>query len=90
MRDYHKHYRDNRRIKFGVTPGEYNRMLKKQSGVCRICEEVCKSGNKLSVDHNHKNGRIRGLLCGKCNRGLGSFNDDYGLMMKAIQYLAVV
>lgn len=55
--------------RFGITPGEYSRMLIKQKGVCAICGES--EGKKLAVDHSHTSGKIRGLLCGKCNTKLG-------------------
>jgi hypothetical protein len=57
-----------------------------------ICEhkcgcEICGSFNKLFVDHDHKTGKIRGMLCGECNFGLGKFKDDMGLLASAINYL---
>lgn len=71
---------------FGITPEDYNRLLKKQSDVCRICNES-DHDRRLAVDHDHLTGRIRGLLCKKCNRGIGLFKDDIGLLRAAVSYL---
>lgn len=49
---------------------DYNELLVQQNGLCAICEESPK-GRKLAVDHNHKTGQVRGLLCSRCNIGLG-------------------
>jgi hypothetical protein len=71
--------------KYNISIQEYDLILTKQNGVCRICK---KSSNKsLHVDHDHKTNRIRGLLCHKCNVGLGNFNDDPILLHAAIEYL---
>lgn len=76
------------KTKFGITLAEYEEMFDKQNGVCAIClqQEVLKN-KRLAVDHNHVTGKIRGLLCGKCNKGLGLFSDDFQLIMKAVNYL---
>lgn len=60
---------------------EYNEMLKKQNFVCAVCTLPETDSNQhnvmsLSVDHDHKTGQIRGLLCHRCNRALGLLNDD--------------
>lgn len=77
---------------YGLSHDEYKRLLRKQEEVCAICgkPETLKIKGKvatLSVDHNHNTGEIRGLLCSRCNRGLGVFNDDIGLLKKAVAYL---
>ncbi len=77
--------------KYGITIEEFNRLVEKQHGVCAICG-LPPSGSPpnntiLHVDHNHETGQIRGLLCGKCNRGLGYFNDDKDVLASAIGYL---
>lgn len=73
--------------KYGITPECYAKLLLQQNGVCAICKE---SFDKLEVevDHCHKTGIIRGLLCGKCNRGLGQFDDDIKKIQGAIDYLS--
>lgn len=65
----------------------YDRMFKDQGGVCAICKES--DGVRLHMDHDHKTLVIRGLLCGKCNRGIGMFNDCPELMIYAAEYVAV-
>lgn len=73
--------------KYGLTLDEYNTILKNQNNGCAICGNKCSSGNNLSVDHCHFSGKIRGLLCGKCNKALGLFKDDSELLIKASEYL---
>ena len=79
----------------GLTLEEYALLLLKQNQRCAICkkEESRLDGTKsgrikvLSVDHDHKTNLVRGLLCGKCNSGMGFFNDNASLLKKAIVYL---
>src|SRR3989304_573545 len=61
--------------KYGLSVDGYNAILKAQGGACAICKKPPKK-RRLNVDHNHKTGRIRGLLCFRCNYGLGWFQDD--------------
>lgn len=71
---------------------EYQRLEKEQGGKCKICggdgflmrEHHFK---RLVVDHDHKTGRVRGLLCHNCNRGLGLFKDSPDFLKNAIEYL---
>jgi len=91
-KDYIKIY--NRIIKYGVTLEQYNKMLEAQNGVCAICGQVEKIIDKrvnrtvsLAVDHNHSTGKVRGLLCVKCNSILGLANDNMILLQKSIEYL---
>lgn len=77
---------------YGINEAQYELMLKAQNDVCAICkqpETAIKQGNikKLAVDHCHKTRKIRGLLCNKCNTGLGGFKDNLELLEKAAQYL---
>ena len=72
---------------YGITTDDYNRMLTEQNNTCAICGDECVSGKKLAVDHNHDTGAVRGLLCCKCNRGLGIFNDQLDLLRSAVLYL---
>src|SRR5208282_181641 len=75
-------------LKFGITQADYDRMLESQDGKCLICG-ANRPGDRdnFSVDHCHLTGIVRGLLCTKCNRGLGCFNDLPGLLRKAADYL---
>ena len=71
----------------GITLEEYEAMLKSQKGVCAICKRISSDGRNLCVDHNHKTGKIRGLLCSWCNKGLGSFRDERKRLAEAVRYL---
>jgi hypothetical protein len=67
------------RARYALSPEQYDALLKAQGGGCAICG-CLPEGNtryaKLSVDHDHDTGQIRGLLCDLCNRGVGAFRDD--------------
>lgn len=75
------------RKKYKITVEEYERMLVAQNGVCAICEKQ-PSKRRLHVDHCHKTGRVRGLLCSNCNTAIGKLNDDPALMLKAASYVS--
>lgn len=64
---------------FGLEPHEYDAMPK----VCVICGTT----ENLCVDHSHRTGRVRGLLCAPCNKGLGHFRDDPTLLLRAADYV---
>ena len=99
--NYYKNYVKNNRHKireydtkyrlkhfFGLSIEKYNEIgisHNWQCGICHIKQSDC--NKKLAVDHNHKTGIIRGLLCSKCNHGLGFFKDNISLLEKAIIYL---
>lgn len=75
--------------KYNITLDEWNDLFEKQSGCCAICRKhQSEVPKKFSVDHCHKTGRVRGLLCFDCNTSLGKFNDDINLLRKAIDYLS--
>lgn len=90
-------YEDNKeRVKFnkikriyGLSKEEYNRILKEQNDCCFIC--LCHKQTlpyeTLVIDHCHKTGKIRGLLCSHCNTALGLFKDNKDSLQRAIQYL---
>lgn len=73
--------------RYGITTLVYDEMFSDQKGVCKICKTTCPSGKKLAVDHCHTTGKIRGLLCINCNRGLGHLKDSTTLLFEAIKYL---
>ena len=59
-----------------------------QAGMCGICKEfLSKETKEVMVDHCHETNRIRGLLCRRCNIGLGMFKDNVNILAEAIQYL---
>jgi hypothetical protein len=74
---------------YGITLKEYERLYISQNGMCAICHrpETVKGRLFLAVDHNHKTGRVRGLLCSHCNMALGSFGDSLQNLFSAIRYL---
>lgn len=74
------------RRNFGITAEQYDAMLIKQKGVCAICSSKHKT-MRLSVDHCHKTGKVRGLLCGRCNTGIGMLADSVKLVTAAKIYL---
>jgi len=77
---------------FGLTPDQYQAMVDAQGGVCAICgcpEVTMRAGllKTLAVDHCHRSGKIRSLLCERCNTVLGKCNDDVELVEKILAYL---
>lgn len=87
--DRHKAIQKRSRLwrAFGLTMENYFGMLEGQQGVCAICKQPPKEGTFLAVDHNHQTGKIRGLLCWRCNSSMGKFNDDARLIRRAAEYL---
>ena len=92
-----KHYKERRlqakksrlKARYGITLERYDEILKLQNSCCAICGV---SGNqygatKLGVDHCHKTKKIRGLLCARCNNGIGLFRESVEALNKAIDYL---
>lgn len=88
-RDSEIHRRSKLKTLFGISEEDYEQLLVKQNGACAICEESAFSDmtKRLSIDHCHTTGKVRGLLCGRCNRGLGLFKDSSGTMLRAVAYL---
>ena len=72
--------------KYGVTRKDYDTMLVAQAGVCAICGKA-ENGKRLAIDHCHKTGEVRGLLCALCNTAIGKLNDDPELLERAAMYL---
>lgn len=73
--------RDSR---YGLDKGEYQGILAKQNGCCAICRQSMKPAN---IDHDHDTKKIRGLLCRRCNLGLGLFKDSEIALVAAAEYL---
>lgn len=74
----------------GVTKMQFEAMLAEQDGACAICKSDGlngRTGRTLHIDHDHKTGRNRKLLCDNCNLGLGNFQDDPALLRNAADYL---
>lgn len=74
------------RAKYGIGVDQYNTILKQQHGVCALCRNP-EEGRRLAVDHDPGTGRIRGLLCARCNLGIGYLRHDLTVFARAIAYL---
>lgn len=72
-------------IKYNMSIDQYNQMLSDQNDGCAICGGVI--DGKGGVDHCHKTGKIRGILCSHCNAAIGHMNDDIDRLSAAIAYL---
>jgi hypothetical protein len=77
------------RKKYGITMNDYHIMFAAQNGKCKVCGTAeLESGKfRMNVDHCHKTGKVRGLLCGGCNRAIGQLKDSPELLRKAADYL---
>lgn len=74
------------RRKYGLQEGDYERLLTTQQGLCKVCAGPPDRA-RLVVDHCHRTGQVRGLLCDRCNRLLGVADDDQDLLRAAVAYL---
>lgn len=74
------------RVKYGLTVQEWERLLELQGRKCPICSKALTRKN-THVDHDHKTGIIRGLLCFECNTGIGKFHDSIERLLAAVTYL---
>lgn len=75
---------------YGISIQDFEAMMHEQSGLCLICNNemtLGRGGRAAHVDHDHSNGNIRGLLCSRCNNGLGCFDDNPDLMVAAAAYI---
>lgn len=79
------------RRNYGISVGEYSLMSGEQEFRCLICGDHgsggVKASSRLHVDHDHETGLVRGLLCNRCNRGIGYFRDNPDLLRSAAKYL---
>ena len=75
----HYHYRE----RFGIGADEVAQLIRDQNGLCAVCGE----NPAKEVDHDHRTGKVRGILCPSCNGGLGAFRDDPAIIERAILYL---
>lgn len=80
-----KKQRRNLRAKYSMSPEDFGRLMAEQAGACAICRGQDK---KLCVDHCHRTGKVRALLCPRCNMGIGLFDDSSKQMTAAAEYLA--
>ena len=78
--------------RYGITVEQHDVMLTTQDGLCAICGQPPDPGgvratSRLHTDHDHLTGRVRGLLCNNCNRGIGCFADDPARLRAAAEYI---
>lgn len=78
--------RSDRKRKYGLTEKQIAEMSAEQANACAICRAVFQDVPR--VDHDHRSNQIRGLLCAKCNKGLGHFDDSIQLLFAAARYLS--
>ncbi len=86
-------YKDDKKFSrienlYGLTKEQYFAMVDKQKSSCLICKKFSELPTNLHIDHCHDSGKVRGLLCGPCNQGLGLFKHSPSLLAAAINYLA--
>ena len=91
MRDPGAERSDKLTARYGVDQVSYLKMLIKQGGVCKICKRdpgFGKDGRRLlQIDHCHDKGKIRGILCPSCNRGIAMFKHDPMLLLEAAKFV---
>ena len=79
-----------RQLNYGLTDLQFQTMMLVQCGTCAVCSEIFESetrGKEPCVDHDHETGRVRGLLCHSCNKGIGHLKDSSEILMAAMAYL---
>jgi hypothetical protein len=72
---------------YGISQEQYDLMLEQQDGKCAICHYPPEDGSVLHIDHCHKSGKLRKLLCSYCNQALGLFRDDAERIAAAAEYI---
>jgi len=90
-----KYYENNKykikeyqlKYNYGLTKEQYEQMLITQDGKCAICNKIFNNKKAMHVDHNHKTGKIRQLLCQHCNTAIAFLNEDISILSRAIDYL---
>lgn len=92
QREYYEANRDrqlayNKSYLYGVTAEQHAEMRVAQGNKCAICGSAPGPSRSLATDHCHRTGRVRQLLCDKCNTGIGQFKDDPVMLRRAAEYL---
>jgi hypothetical protein len=72
---------------YGLTADQYQSLVTAHDNQCAICSAAAPESKSLDIDHNHQTSKVRGLLCRRCNVGIGIFEDNPELLKQAIQYL---
>lgn len=73
--------------KYGISQSFYEQLMREQQYQCAICRVTLDQGRHTHIDHNHDTGKVRGILCGRCNTGLGSFKDNPNSLIRASMYV---
>ena len=85
---YARHVQLHRLSRYKMSIGQFSEMLARQGGACAACNDSVGLGKRgICVDHDHKTGRVRGLLCGHCNRAIGHMRDDASIAASIVRYL---
>lgn len=92
MREHYKNNRDSYRgyalARYGITLADYDAILAAQGGRCACCGVAAnRNGKRLFVDHDHATGAVRGVICHKCNAGIGALGDTIDGVRQALSYL---
>jgi hypothetical protein len=72
---------------YGITKAEYDALYEYQGGLCALCRRATGKSKRLSVDHDHSDGKVRGLLCSTCNKILGHARDSAAFFGRGMDYL---
>lgn len=80
-KEWHKFH--HIKTKYGLTREQYESMVKKQKGRCKICREIM---NRICIDHNHENNDVRDLLCSHCNTAIGLIKESISTAESMIAY----
>ena len=95
-REQHRGIQHRKRLRrFGITQAEYDALLSAQAGLCAVCGQLppvhhCRrfaGADSLSIDHSHKTGKVRGLLCRKCNLALGNISESEKIALGLLEYI---
>jgi hypothetical protein len=85
---YLKSYKRMKQIEsYGLSLQQYEDMKANQNGVCAICNKIPANNKSLQIDHNHRTGKVRGLLCFRCNFGMSYFSEDVERFKRVVVYL---
>lgn len=85
-----KYNRDKNLLsKYGISLTDWNTLFLSQGSKCAICHSTEPRGRNWHTDHNHSSGKIRGILCGPCNSGIGKLQEDWRLFLKSAAYCLV-
>ena len=91
LASYHRHrpriIKARAAKRHGITLELYESLLEIHKGCCGICGNPCATKRSLAIDHDHRTGKVRGLLCQKCNHGIGLFHDNPSRLRQAADYL---